>query len=279
MIVMENYQNKKTQINDLLDSRDAQETLPMLGYGLIKISDFSNNHKIHVLFQKGIGTPLIQNVIELCKKEIKDQKQGNSIIPLDEFTIFVHYLQHKNDTIVILYMTKKDRNINFPKLYFFTRKITNQFRLNTPILKVINMCNETISIPQTKGIIGVFIIGANGTPYFSQINQNRKLISNKEVHIGGFISALFIFSKEIIGQESGAELKEINFGNQRFYMITKKNVIFAFLVENLNSLIERYMYLIADDFLEQYKEHLIDFTGDISPFHKFEKRIELYFEI
>jgi len=279
MIVMEKHQNRKIQMNSQLDTTETKDILQMLGYGLIKISDFSNNDKIHILFQKGIGTPLIQNVIELCKREINDQKQGNSIIPLDDFSIFIHYFQHKNNNIVILYMTAKDHTINFPKLYFFTRKITNQIRLNTPISEVINTCNKTISIPQTKGIIGVFIIGANGCPYFSQINQNRKLISNKEVHIGGFISALFMFSKEIIGQESGAELKEINFGNQRFYMITKKNVIFAFLVESLNSLIERYMYLIADDFLEQYKEHLIDFTGDIAPFHEFKKKIDLYFEI
>ena len=279
MFVMENYQNRKTQMNGQLDSRNTQDILHMLGYGLIKISDLSNNEKIHILFQKGIGTPLIQNVIESCKKEINNQKQGNSIIPLDEFTIFVHYMQHKNDTIVILYMTEKDQNINFPKLYLFTRKITNQFRLNTPIPDVINMCNKTISIPQTKGIIGVFIIGANGCPYISKIKQSRKYISNKEVHIGGFISALFSFSKEIIGQESGAELKEINFGNQRFYMITKNNVIFAFLVEYLNPLIERYMYLIVDDFLEQFKEYLIDFNGDVSPFPEFKKKIELYFKI
>ena len=279
MIVMEKHQNRKIQMNGHFDTTEAKDILQMLGYGLIQISNSSNYDKIHILFQKGIGTPLIQNVIELCKKEIGDQKQGNSIIPLDDFSIFIHYLQHRNNTIVILYMTEKDHTINYPKLYLFTRKITNQIRLNTPISEVINTCNKTISIPQTKGIIGVFIIGANGCPYFSKISQNRKLISNKEVHIGGFISALFSFSKEIIGQESGAELKEINFGNQRFYMISKKNVIFAFLVENLNSLIERYMYLIADDFLEQYKEHLIDFTGDIAPFHEFKKKIDLYFEI
>ena len=251
----------------------------MLGYGLINISDLSNNHQIHILFQKGIGTPLIQNVIELCKKEINDQKQGNSIIPLDDFTIFVHYLQHRNDTLVFLYMTEKDHNINFPKLYLFTRKISNQIRLNTPILEISNMCKKPISIPQTKGIIGVFISGSSGCPYFSKINQSRKLIENKEVYIGGFISALLSFSKEIIGQESGAELKEINFGNQRFYVIIKNNVIFAFLVEDLNQVIERYMYLIVDDFLEQYKEHLIDFDGNVTPFHEFEKKIDFYFEI
>ena len=279
MIVMENQQNGKIQMINQLDSRKTQDTLQMLGFGLVNISDFRSNDRFQILFQKGIGTPLIQNIIELCKKEINNQKQWNSIIPIDEFTIFVHYFQHKNDTIVILYLTEKDHNINFPKLYLFTRKITNEFRLNTSISEIIKTCNKTILIPQTKGIIGVFIIGANGCPYFSKINQNRKFITNKEVHIGGFISALFSFSREIIGQESGAELKEINFGNQRFYMISKKNVIFAFLVENLNSLIERYMYLIADDFLEQYKEHLIDFTGDIAPFHEFKKKIDLYFEI
>jgi len=279
MIVMENYQNKKIQIENELESRAPKNILQMLGYGLINISNLSNNDKIHILFQKGIGTPLIQNVIELCKNEINLKSQGNSIIPLDEFTIFVHYFQCRKDTFVILYMTEKDHNISFPKLYLFTRKITNQLWLNSSISEIINMCNKTISIPQTKGIIGVFILGASGCPYFSKINQSRKLISNKEVHIGGFISALFSFSKEIIGQESGAELKEINFGNQRFYMITKNNVIFAFLVEDLNSIIKRYMYLIADDFLEQFKEHLIGFNGDVSPFHEFENKIDLYFKI
>ena len=279
MIVMENHQNSKFQAINDLNSRDSQVILQMLGYGLISVSESSNNDKIHILFQKGIGTPLIQNVCELCKEQIKEQKQGNTIIPLDDFTIFVHYFQHINDIIVILYMAPKDHNINFPKLYLFTRKVTNQFRLNTPIPEIISTCNRTITIPQTKGIIGVFIMGASGCPYFSKINQNRKLISDKEVHIGGFISALFSFSKEIIGGDSGAELKEINFGNQRFYMITKNNVIFAFLVEDLNSLVERYMYLIADDFLEQFKEDLIDFSGDVSHFPEFEKKIDLYFEI
>ena len=279
MIAMENQQNGKIQLSNQLDSRKTQDILQMLGFGLVNISDFSSNDRFQILFQKGIGTPLIQNIIELCKKEINNQKQWNSIIPIDEFTIFVHYFQHKNDTIVILYLTEKDHNINFPKLYLFTRKITNEFRLNTPISEIIKTCNKTILIPQTKGIIGVFILGASGSPFCSKINQTRKQISKKEVHIGGFISALFSFSKEIIGQESGAELKEINFGNQRFYMITKSNVIFAFLVEDLNSLIERYMYLIADDFLEQFKDHVTNFNGDVTPFKEFEKKIDLYFEI
>ena len=108
MIVMENQPNKKIQMNSELESTDTKEIMQMLGYGLINISGFTSNHKIHILFQKGIGTPLIQNVIELCKNEISDQTQGNSIIPLDEFTIFVHYFQYRNDTFVILYMTEKD---------------------------------------------------------------------------------------------------------------------------------------------------------------------------
>ena len=50
MIVMEKHQDRKIQMNDQLDLRDTQETLPMLGYGLINISDLSNNNKIHILF-------------------------------------------------------------------------------------------------------------------------------------------------------------------------------------------------------------------------------------
>ena len=89
----------------------------------------------------------------------------------------------------------------------------------------------------------------------------------------------FSFSNTIIGEETGAKLKEINFGNQQFYVISKSDVIFAFLVEDMNSLLQRYMYLIADEFIYDFSDYLKCFNGDITPFASFEEKINQYFII
>ena len=101
MIIMENHQN----------FRENPLVMEMLGIGLVKISQIDVGAQFNVLFQKGIGVPLIQNVIELYKKEIIHKKQGNSIIPLEKFTIFIHYFtneNHNQDILVIIYMEEKN---------------------------------------------------------------------------------------------------------------------------------------------------------------------------
>lgn len=270
MIVMENktYQNSKD--NSIL----------LVGFGLLKFTEVSSGGKLEILFLKGIGIPLIQNVIELYKKDILEKRKGNSIISLDEFTVFIHFFEdNQEDILVIIYMDERETTINYTQLYRLTKKISGQIHSDTPLSEVIDFCDETIEIPKTDGLLAIFIIGASGSPYISKINKERSTIAKSEVHIGGFVSALFSFSKEIIGQESGAKLKEINFGNQRFYMITKSNVIFAYLVEKVNPLLERYMYLIAEDFLNEFKEYVINFSGDVSRFSSFHKTINQYFII
>lgn len=269
MITMENHQN----------FRENPLVMEMLGIGLVKISQIDTDAQFNVLFQKGIGTPLIQNVIELYKKEIIYKKQGNSIIPLEKFNLFIHYFNHNHDILVIIYMEEKNSSINFSKLYFLSKKINRKFQINEPVLNIIDDFDTAVNIPKINGIIAIFIIGTTGSPYISKINKDRSEIADHEVHIGGFISALLSFSNTIIGEETGAKLKEINFGNQQFYVITKNNVIFAFLVESMNSLIQRYMYLLADEFLYQFKNLLKEFNGDITPFNCFEEKINQYFII
>lgn len=270
MIIMENYENHTE--NSLI--------MQMLGIGLVKISQIKNHANFQVIFHKGIGVPLIQNIIELYKKEIIYKKQGNSIIPLEEFTIFIHYFENYNhDILVIIYMEEKNNSVNFSKLYFLSKKINRKFLSNEPLPDIVHDFDNAVCIPKTDGIIAIFIIGSAGSPYISKINKNRSEIADHEVHIGGFISALLSFSNTIIGEETGAKLKEINFGNQRFYVINKSDVIFAFLVDNMNSLIQRYMYLVADEFLYDYRDYLKDFNGDITPFNQFEEKINQYFRI
>lgn len=269
MIIMENHQN----------FRENPLVMEILGIGLVKISQIDTKGRFDVLFQKGIGVPLIQNVIELYKKEIIHKKQGSSIIPLEKFNLFIHYFNHNQDILVIIYMEEKNSSVNFSKLYFLSKKINRKFQVNEPVLNIIDDFDTAVKIPKTDGIIAIFIIGAAGSPYISKINKDRSEIADHEVHIGGFISALLSFSNTIIGEETGAKLKEINFGNQQFYVITKNDVIFAFLVETMTSLLQRYMYLVADEFLYQFKNLLKEFNGDITPFNTFEEKINQYFII
>lgn len=164
-------------------------------------------------------------------------------------------------------------------MYFLSKKINQMVISKASISDIIDVFDQEIEIPRTEGIIAMFVIGSAGSPFISKINKNRTNIADHEVHIGGFISALLSFSNTIIGEETGAKLKEINFGNQQFYVISKSNVIFAFLVESMNSLLQRYMYLIADEFLYQYKDYIKAFSGDVTPFAAFEKNINQYFII
>jgi len=269
MIAMNNPQN----INN------GTEKLQMLGYGLVTISDINSGANFTISFQRGVGVPLIQNLIELYKKEIINKRQGNSIIPLEDFTIFIQYFKNNEDISVIIYMEEKDQSVNFGRLYFLSKKINQKLISNASITEIAEVFEKEIEIPRSEGIIAVFVIGSAGSPFISKINKARSNIADHEVHIGGFISALLSFSNTIIGEETGAKLKEINFGNQQFYVISKSNVIFAFLVENMNSLLQRYMYLIADEFLYEYKEYIKDFSGDVTPFAPFEKKINQYFII
>jgi hypothetical protein len=169
--------------------------------------------------------------------------------------------------------------VSFPKLYLLSKTINNKTLSDSPISEITRFFEKEIDIPKSSGVIAMFVIGSTGSPFLSKINKQRASIAEHEVHIGGFISALLSFSNTIIGEETGAKLKEINFGNQQFYVISKNNVIFAFLVENMNSLLQRYMYLIADEFLYQFREYLKDFNGDVTPFIEFEEKINQYFII
>ena len=272
MIAMDKAQNINKNI----------KKLQMLGYGLLKISDTESGGFPKIILQKGIGVPLIQNVLELYKKEIIIKKQGSSIIPLNQFTIHIQYFNNNDKEItVVLYMEEKEPNVpaNFSQLCFLSKKINNKIISNTPLSEICKVFEDQISVPKSSGVIALFVIGSTGSPFLSKINKNRNYIADHEVHIGGFISALISFSNTIIGKETGAKLKEINFGNQKFYIISKCSVIFAFLVENMNSLLQRYIYLIADEFIYDFSNYLNKFNGDITPFASFEEKINQYFII
>ena len=266
MMTKETTQNKHSGL----------KRIPMFGMGMVKMS-LNSLGDFQILFQKGIGMSLIQNVIELYKDEILEKKQGNSIIPLDEFTIYLNYYESKEDDIlVVLLLDDKEKSTSYAQLYRFFKKINNYVLSNMDINEIKQLCIDTIQIPKTEGIIAVLIIGLGGSPFFTIANTQKTTILRKDVCIGGFISALHSFSQEVMGEETGAKLKEINFGNMTIYMICNENAIFAYLVEKINPIVQRYMYLIAEEFIEIYKEHLVDFSGDVTPFGSFKQIINQY---
>ena len=259
--------------------------LELLGIGLIKISFNELEPSIYdseIIYQIGIGTPMIQNILEIFKIEIFKKDSGNSIIPLDDLSVFVNFFRVKQrefEKLILIYLYPKESSLEYAQLYLHSKNIIKFCCTENSMEKIKNNIKNSIEIPSVDGIIGIFIIDIAGCPLFTKIMGKRTDIIEGEVQIGGFISALFSFSQFVIGKETGGKLKEINFGNQLFYTITKKNVIFAFLVEKLSPLIKRYMYLMADEFLEDYKDDLENFNGDITRFYEFENNIKRYFSI
>lgn len=260
--------------------KNNNNSINLLGFGLLSFRRSNSDWNYNITFQKGIGKPLVQNVIELYKKEIIGNDKGNSVIPLDNGTVYLQYFRiEDNHIIVLIYMDKKNPYNSYSKLYLLTKQVKKFYESGVERSEIVEFCDDSIEIPVSEDLIGLFVIGSSGRPYFSQIDKHKTTIAKSEIHIGGFISALFSFSQEIIGQESGGNLKEINFGNQRFYLITRNGIIFAFLVEKMSDLLERYMYLIAEEFIDQFKEVLTNFDGDITKFKTFKETIKEYFII
>lgn len=254
--------------------------IELMGFCMLKFSNEGKTHDYDIIYKKGLDVPLIQNVMELCKNEITQKTKGNSTIPLDDYIIIIHFYEDKDQNkIVNIFMDEKESDVNYTKLYLTSRKIFNQYNTNMDPDDVKESCSEYLDIPKSEGLLGIFILNPSGSPYFSKIDKKKANLAKKDVQISGFISALLTFSKEIIGKDSGGNLKEIVFGNQRFYVIIKRNIIFAYLVEKVNQLLKRYMYLIVDEFFSRYEDEIKNFNGDISPFEDFEYILNQYFKL
>ncbi len=252
--------------------------IDILGMGVVKIS-LSSIIQYQIIFQKGIGMSTIQNIFELYKDEIIEKEEGKSFIPLEDFSAFISYFKGgEHEIVLIIYLDDREDSQKFPKLYIHSKKIINCYHSNN-FEELLETCNDLIEIPKAEGLLSLFVIDMGGCPIFTKImGKDTKFIQN-EIHIGGFISALFSFSKNIIGADKGANLKEINFGNQIFHTIVKNEVIFAFLVNKMTPLLQRYIYIVADEFTKKFDKELKDFNGEIGKFYNFEDTLKIYFDL
>jgi len=251
----------------------------VLGFGIVELD---SNRQYTILFQKGIGMKLIQKIININQDEILLKKNGIKIDIIYRDTVYIHYFDNKDDKIVIvIYLDKKEKILKFSDLFLISENLNGLISSNISLLDLRNICEEKIKIPKTNGVIAVFIISSAGHLFYSKFNKEKASFKNFEIQVSGFISALLIFSKEIISKNTGAKLKKINFENQHFYLNSEQDVIFAYLIEEnkKNKINKRYLYLTSEEFLSKYKNSIRNFDGDVSKFGDFENIIDQYFII
>jgi len=263
---------------------DMSIPMDLLGVGLIKISDLNAGGKINIIHQKGIGNQLIQKIININKEKILINKQGFLIDLISDYTAYIHFFDNENKEInVIVYLDKKQSIFRFSEFYYISKKLNGVLCSEISFSEIQQICEQDFKIPKSNSLLALLIISTSGHLYFSKINNNKKKIVNFELKISGFISSLLAFTKELIGQEPGIRLKQINFGNQRFYLTLKNDVIFTYLVEKekISKIDKRYMQLISDEFINLFKDKVNPqtFNGNVSHFKKFESIVDNYFTI
>ena len=261
---------------------DLEFPIDISGIGLIKISNLKAKGELNVIFQKGIGYQLIQKIFDLNRVKILEKKHGILIDLINDYTTYVHYFNNKkNEVNAIIYLDKKDTILKFSKIYNLSTKLNDKICSKVSLTEIQKICETNFKIPKSDSVLALLIIGTAGHLYFSKIKSDKRKFAQSEVQISGFISALLSFTKELIGQEPGIRLKQINFGNQRIYLTLKNNVIFAYLVEKekISKIDKKNMELVSDEFLYNYNEvvNLPAFNGDISQFRKFEEIVDNYF--
>ncbi|MEE9379144.1 MAG: hypothetical protein V3V33_14040 [Candidatus Lokiarchaeia archaeon] len=269
--VNDNYQN-------LVEN---SQTFKLRGFSISEV-DIEGN--LEIIFQKGIGIKLTKKIIDLYKNLIFEKRQGYIKDTIEHLTVYMHFFEKEVDNkLVITYIDKIENLMNYTELYHLSKRLYKCISSNTSKTDIRQICTRLINIPKAKGIVGFFIIDKAGFLYFSKINKNRPNMANNNFQIAGFISAILIYSQDIIAREEyGLKLEDIDLGGYHIFLKTKNNVIFTYIVDNDNHSdnLKRYMQLVMEEFIDKYYySHVVDFKGDLAPFHSFERVIDQYFKI
>jgi len=269
--VNENYQN-------LVEN---SQIFQLRGFSISEVEIEGN---LEIIFQKGIGITLTKKIIDLYKNLIFEKRQGYIKDTIGHLTVYMHFFEkEENHNLVITYIDKIENPMNYNDLYQLSKKLFKCISSNTSKTDIGQICTRMINIPKARGIVGFFIIDKAGFLYFSKINKNRPNMANNNFQIAGFISAILIYSQDIIaGEEYGLKLEDIDLGGYHMFLKTKNNVIFTYIIDNNNhsANIKRYMQLVMEEFIDKYYySHVVEFKGDLAPFHSFEQVIDQYFEI
>jgi hypothetical protein len=257
------------------ESLELPKTIQVLGIGLVSM----NQNRHNIIFNKGISRSLMVDLIKLYRPEISSKKEGKIIDLLGIYTVYIHFYTLESEKISIFYINEKDKLVNYDSLCSLSRLLVNNYCSNVSVSKIIKICNT--AIPSLKGISALFVINTTGHTLYTKIREDKTRLLENYIQIGGFLSAILMFSNEVIGKNSGESLQAINFENQQFLITVRDGIIFAYLLEDPScaSSIERYMELLKEEFFDMYCECIKDFDGDLNHFNTFERVVEKYFSI
>ena len=122
----------------------------------------------------------------------------------------------------------------------------------------------------------LWIFSSNGIPLI-EIFKNTQI---DNVLIGGFLSAMKSFAKEV----SGKSLNSFTFGNNKFYIASSLEE-HIFLVGKYDAKvkekkIQKVMEIIINFFEDMYTiKDIEDWDGKVSYFDKFKDKLKLYFDV
>ena len=261
--------------NNSQESFEVPEPIQVLGISLVSMT----KNRYSVVFNKGISCSLLKDLIHLYRLEINSKEEGKIIDLLGVYTVNIHFYSAENEKIAVFYINEKDKLANYADLCSLSRLLVKTYCSNVSHSKISQICNK--AIPSAKGLSALFVISTTGHTLFTRIRNDKTKLLENSIQIGGFLSAILMFSNEIIGKNSGENLQAINFENQQFLITVEEDIIFAYLVEQSrpSEVIQRYMELLKEEFFELYYDCLKDFNGDLNQFHKFEPIVEKYFSI
>jgi len=226
---------------------DTPTAMDILGIGIVSITERNST----LIYNKGISRSLMNDLIKLYRSDILEKKEGKLIDLLGIFTVSIHFYSFDMESIAIFYVAEKDTLTDYDV-----------------------MCSTS-----RTGLSALFVVSTTGHTLFTKIRDDKTSIAENHIQIGGFLSAILMFSNEIIAKNSGDTLQAINFGAQQFIISVKEDIIFAYLVDTSpkTSNFERYTDLIAEEFLDQFRDSVKNFNGDLNQFHCFKLVVDKYF--
>jgi len=255
---------------ELLDTPAAMD---ILGVGIVSITERNSN----LIYNKGISRSLMKDLCRLYSSDILKKKEGKIIDLLGIFTVSIHFYSFKAKNIAIFYVIEKDTLANYDDMCSVSRNLAKLYCSNAPLSVINKICTKMI--PSFEGLSALFVVSTTGHTLFTKIRDDKTSISANHVQIGGFLSAILMFSNEVIGNHSENTLQSINLKDQQFIISVKEDLIFAYLVDQsaTSDNFERYIELIAEDFLDQFRESVKNFNGDLGQFHVFDSIVDKYF--
>ncbi len=267
MIVLEN------PFQDLVTDT---KNLELLGLGLVSMTP----HKFNIILMKGINSSLLNKLIQNYSAAIIKKEEGKLLDLIGPYTVYIHFFKVNTGTLSIFYVNEKDKLIRYDDLCLLSSQIVSNFCLNHSKSDLNAICSKVVANLPNISVSAIFIVSSAGHSLFSKIKPENDFLKKNIIQIGGFISAMFTFSSEIIGKDSGDHLRAINFENRQFLVTMKNDVIFACFTDKLNPKeIKKNIDLIVEEFFDRYDERVKNFDGDVSIFNEFECVIDKYFKI